>query len=107
MSQPDTLTLAIKTAADFNREHGAEFLAVNKSLCRAAVIAPNDVAQLRKDVNGWFTAKALFEHVHHRRPTHGELVNLGRQLAKAFPAQRVGPTGYYFVAPEGTPVRPR
>lgn len=106
MLPSDILFRAIETAAEFNRTHGGQYLIANKGACKAVVISPANLDTLRSEVRGWFTAKALFEHVHGRRATHGELVNLGRQLAKAFPTHRQGPQGYYFVAPLGTPVTP-
>jgi len=103
METTDILAQAIETAAAFNRTHGGHYLIANKGACSAAVFQPHELDKLRANVHGWFTAKSLFEAIRQRRATHGELVNLGRQLAKVFPVQRRGPTGYYFIGLDQTP----
>jgi hypothetical protein len=103
----DPMVDAKAVADEFNARHGGAFLTVNKHAARAVVLSASAIEHLKSSLCGWYTARALFEHVHARKATHGELVNLGRQLGKLFPTDKTGPHSFYFVAPADVPVRSR
>lgn len=97
---------AQEIAEQANKELDGNWLIVNPAGGNAQVFSTEDFAKL-DGLNGWYMTRPLFEHVHNRRPSRGELINLGRQLGKRYPKDHVGPHAIYFIAPEGTPVRPR
>lgn len=93
----DPLADARKVVDDFNARHGGAYLKVSPNAGRAVVFSAAALDHVRMTLTGKYTARALFEYVFERPATHGELINLGRQLVKVFPVHKLGPHSIYTI----------
>lgn len=74
----DIRQLAQQAAEDFNAKHGAQWLGVIKG---RATVEVRELRELAVTRPGSYPAAALFEHFRGCKPTHAEIIALGKLLA--------------------------
>lgn len=79
--------------ADFNARYGANLIALVQT---NDPLTQKESWQLAERAPGWYTTTGAFMAVRGRKPTHGETINTGRMLRRAWPEfRKEGPTSFY------------
>ena len=92
---------ATRTADEFNQHWGGTLLRVQPDQAPAAPVPA--FAPLEDQIpREWWCATAVFARLYPGvKPTHGQLVRLGRQMAARYIFKKCGPQNFYWIAPPG------